>query len=102
MKNSLKNITYKENLYKRLNTTTGTIIAIFTVFGMGVSAGIYFHSVQSNKEIAEIGNKHTLELIDLREKHSSELNKLNNSQIMELIQLQREITLLKLENEKAK
>ena len=58
---------------------------------MGFTAGKYYQDVFSKAEIMELNNKHSRELMDMRTK-----------QTLEIIELQKNISLLEVKNEKGK
>jgi len=74
----------KQSFLKKLGSTGGVLTLLFFVFSSGFAVGRYYESVVSIKEITEIDNKHSNEMIDLKIKHSQELlesieNKENSS-----------------------
>jgi len=79
------------DIIERLNKTTVSLIAIFTLIGMGFSVGIYYEDAISNAQIMELKNQHTLELIEIK-----------NQQSLKIIELQKIISLLEVKNEQRK
>ncbi len=49
-------------LIKQMGTSAGTAISIFTLLGMGFTAGIYYNSYVKNVEILEIKKNNFIEI----------------------------------------
>lgn len=91
-----------DSILKRLNTTTATLIGLFTLVGMGYGTGVIISDVISKGEMKELNAKHTLEIIELRNKHTLEIIELRDKHTVEIIELQKRINLLEINNEKRK
>lgn len=102
MKTTSKTNKFEMPIINWFNSITQLVIGLITLFSMGITVGIYYETIQSNKEISELNNKHTLEIIELRNKQTEETVNANNKHTLEIVQLNSIITLLNSKNEKGK
>ena len=88
----------KKALLNKMSTTSGILISLMTILGMGFVAGNYYQIVISNGEISDLKNKHSIEMLELYNTHAEKIMDYKS----EIIELQRKISLLEIENEESK
>lgn len=89
MSGTKANISSKVNNF--FHTRIGSVIAISTIFGLGYAVGIFQQNIIHINENTKFENEHMQILIDIKQKH-----------YVEIIELNRKISILEIQNEKQK
>lgn len=73
---SSENKNIKRNIQAKLSSTWGVLMAGFTIFGMGFSAGLYISKVMLEVEKMEIVNRYQKEMIQIQSDYENKLHQL--------------------------